>query len=210
MHWNGSRWRVVPTPSARPSPATGSPYADLTAIDAASPDDIWAVGEAGNVAPVGQSVTVIQHWDGARWRRIPSPNQAARNGKHFDLLFGVAAVSNHDVWAVGDWNGRWPGFGGGGDHALLEHWDGTRWRLADPGVGGRSILYGVTRADEGMLAVGDRGLPWSTLALRGDGRWRIASPAPGSLADVARAPDGTLWVAGQRDGQAMSAICAPG
>jgi hypothetical protein len=209
LHWDGSHWRAVRTPSPRPSPATGSPYTDLSDVDALRPDDVWAVGQAGNVAPVGQTETIAVHWDGHRWRHVPTANRPTSDGRRFNILFGVAAVSSDDVWAVGDWNGRWPGFGGGGDHALLEHWDGHRWGLVDSGVGGRSILYGVTGLGTGVLAVGDRGIPWRTLALRGAASWHAASPTPGSLADVATAPDGTRWVAGQREGQAMSAVCLP-
>ncbi len=129
LHWNGVRWSVIASPSPSPSPLTGHPYATLESVDAVSPSDIWAVGETTNVAPEGQSATLILHWDGTRWSRVPSPDTHSRSHGSFDLLFSVDAAGPHNVWAAGSWNSLVPGFGGGGDHALLEHWDGSRWRM---------------------------------------------------------------------------------
>jgi hypothetical protein len=60
-------------------------------------------------------VTFLQHWDGARWTVVPSPNQAGAN-----TIRGIAAIDSHDVWAVGASQGA----------PLVMHWDGTRWQLA--------------------------------------------------------------------------------
>ena len=53
LHWNGSSWRRV----ASPSPAS---YSTLTGISATSASNAWAVGYAG-------SRTVILHWNGRSW-----------------------------------------------------------------------------------------------------------------------------------------------
>jgi hypothetical protein len=50
---------------------------------------MWAVGGTG-------SGTLILHWDGAHWTRLPSPNIGASDG-----LNAVAASSASNIWAVG-------------------------------------------------------------------------------------------------------------
>ena len=37
-------------------------------------------------------------WDGAQWVRVPSPNPGAGGSR----LFGVAALSDDNAWAVGE------------------------------------------------------------------------------------------------------------
>jgi len=104
-HWDGSRWRVVPSP---PIKALDS---DLSALAALSAHDVWAVGGFGDDPAPG--ATLIEHWDGHRWRVVPSP-QGLPTG-----LWAVAAVAARDVWAVGA--------------GLTAHWDGTRWSaVSDP------------------------------------------------------------------------------
>jgi hypothetical protein len=54
------------------------------------PSDAWAVGEANNQ-------TLIVHWDGVAWSRVPSPN-----GLGFSSgLSGVVAVSPNDAGSSG-------------------------------------------------------------------------------------------------------------
>lgn len=53
---------------------------------AVSPGDAWAVG--------GTALTLIDHWDGNRWRVFPSPNVEGE-------LHAVTAITPCDVWAVG-------------------------------------------------------------------------------------------------------------
>ncbi len=61
------------------------------------------------------------------WRTISSPNV----GTSTNFLNGVAAISNNNVWAVGT-----TGNGNGG-LTLVEHWDGTQWKvLTSPNVKG--------------------------------------------------------------------------
>jgi hypothetical protein len=49
---------------------------------------------------------------------------ATPNVGKFDLLRGIAAISPRDVWAVGIH------LAGNSERALVEHWDGMRWRVA--------------------------------------------------------------------------------
>ena len=55
----------------------------------ASAADTWAVGSTG-------TGTLILHWDGSHWTRVPSP---APGGSA--ELFAVAASSASNIWAVG-------------------------------------------------------------------------------------------------------------
>ncbi|HUS16131.1 MAG TPA: S-layer homology domain-containing protein, partial [Chloroflexia bacterium] len=90
VHWNGSTWSVVPANSSHI-------FNDLRAVSAAAPDDIWAVGLATDCDLCLEFRTLIQHWNGATWSEVPSPD----GSNEFDRLFGVVAVSSSDVWTVG-------------------------------------------------------------------------------------------------------------
>src|SRR5690349_10837610 len=60
-HWNGTRWSIVPVPTA----ALGV----LESVSATSASDVWAVG-AGQQS--GQS-TVALHFNGSSWKLVPVP-----------------------------------------------------------------------------------------------------------------------------------------
>lgn len=130
-HWNGVAWKMQPSPNPG-----GSAHSDrLAEVAGTSPTDAWAVGHYrdGNA-----NRTLIEHSDGAAWRVQPSPNLGGiPNGQ----LYGVAATSSTDVWAVGHyWNGS-------ASQALIEHWNGTAWTVQpSPNRGGSSrinSLFGV-------------------------------------------------------------------
>ena len=210
VHWDGARWRIVPSPSPSPRSLTGRAYAILESVAVAADDDVWAVGSTSNVAPVGASETLIEHWDGSKWRRVPSPNHRSRAGIPYNLLFSVAAAGPDDVWAVGSWNSRWPGYGGGGDNPLAERWNGRRWRITPMRTPtDRAILYQVVTTRQAVLAVGDQDNPYRTLVeQRADGRWSAASSQDGSLAGLA-ADSGGLWAVGARGRRTLALRCAP-
>lgn len=117
--------RFVPGTLATP---VGGPVLDFTragvsAMSAASRSDAWIVG------------SVAWHWDGRAWRTVPLPKGRLD-------LWSVAAVAPDDAWTVG----------ARGDgtlarsHALIEHWNGTRWSAARlPRLPG-SFLFGVSAA----------------------------------------------------------------
>jgi hypothetical protein len=122
-HWDGTRWRVVPTPGipVRPIPALRAltTSGSLAGVAALSSHDVWAVGTTGNALLGVSGDTLVVHWDGRRWRVVPSPRVRGQ-------LTGVAAVAARDVWAAGS---REPNPGESGTQPLMEHWDGTRWQL---------------------------------------------------------------------------------
>lgn len=73
---------------------------------------IWAVGYAPGLA----GSTLILHWNGTIWEQVPSPNPTLGHGEY---LVGVAAISARNAWAVG--------YAGGGQQALMVHWNGVSW-----------------------------------------------------------------------------------
>src|SRR5262245_10821484 len=120
-HWNGSAWKVVPTPS----PDTDINF--LRAVSAASPGDVWAVGFTGGN-------TFILHWSGTTWTQVPSPSPSSNTND----LSGVAAVSATDAWAVGQF------FGTTSAEPLVLHWNGQKWlQTAAPAPGSDGVLSAV-------------------------------------------------------------------
>ncbi len=113
-HWNGVRWRVVPSLS----PGTGKGRDNvLYGVAAVSRADVWAVGSysSGPDALTATTFGLIEHWNGTRWSRVPCPCSHSENG--VPSLAGIAAVSRSDIWAVGSGVGR----------PLIVHWNGKKW-----------------------------------------------------------------------------------
>jgi len=138
-----SGWNVIPSPNHGPN---GN---NLDGISAVSANDIWAVGTyQSNTSPFAVQ-TLTEHWDGSAWSTVPSPNSGGST--YYNYLYGVAAVSANDVWAVGYYNN------GTAARTLILHWDGTGWGLvSSPNHGSSSNeLYGVTAvAANNVWAVG--------------------------------------------------------
>ena len=143
-HWNGTSWQVVSSPNVAGSSGSG-----LVSVVAVSATNVWAAGGYANSRGVGQ--TLIEHWNGTSWQVVSSPNVA---GSDTNSLYGVAAVSAHDIWAVGFYSPTPTGAA----LTLIEHWNGTSWQVvSSPNVGSRdNFLLGVTRvpSSSSLWAVG--------------------------------------------------------
>jgi hypothetical protein len=158
-HWNGSKWKVIPSRNSR------RPVDVLNGAAAISSNDVWAVGYDRTAA--GNYHTLMEHWDGSSWSVSPID--------HVGYLTSVAAASSNDAWAVGSTNyvGR----------GLLEHWNGTTWtatRLPDT-----AFLRSVTVvAPNDVWAVGQLSINPSagdlTFAVHYNGhRWvQVPTPSP--------------------------------
>ena len=106
----------------------------LFGVSGTSPQDIWAVGHA----EVPQWQNLAQHWDGANWTLVTTPNvggvQAANS------LNSVAAISPDYVLAAGL---------GNGNQTLVERWDGQQWIVVpspnapDTAMFGWNALLGI-------------------------------------------------------------------
>lgn len=123
QHWDGKSWTQVASPGPTSASGRGSLDYSLSAIDAVSPTDAWAVGSYLYYAANGNHTyhTLVLHWDGAAWTQVPSPNPGG--SRHASYLYGVAAASADDVWAVGRFGRRGRGM------PLVEHWDGDSWHV---------------------------------------------------------------------------------
>src|SRR5207248_9741641 len=141
--WNGRAWRIVSAPDP------GTVRNTLTGISAIGAGDIWAVGTRSlDSAPSNPHTNgLVEHWTGGAWHVIPTP----RSSSHNFTLHAVAAVSRTDVWAAGDDTD----LSTGRDHVLVEHWNGTRWRVvAVPRPSGPdNFLTGITAFGRRVWAV---------------------------------------------------------
>jgi hypothetical protein len=143
----------------------------LDAVSMPAPGKAWAVGyfENGRF----QQQTLIEHFDGNVWSVVPSPSPGALQ----NILYGVAAISDSDVWAVGaeqDANGPW--------HTLTEHWDGSSWSVVnavDAGSSGNQLYAVKALASNNVYAVGQQagaGFPNQALIEHWNGRaWSVVS-----------------------------------
>jgi hypothetical protein len=188
-HWNGTTWRIVPSPN----PANGGPTTTnaLTSVVALSATNAWAVGFYEKRTTDFR--TLVLHWNGSRWSVVPSPNSGAGE----NALLAVAARNRTDIWAVGYHRAR----PDGSRQTLTVHWGGARWRIVhspSAGSGDGDLLFGAAFDPAGSAwAVGtDPKAFSSTLAMRhtasgwsvtptvdpGDGDrflQAVAAPAPG-------------------------------
>jgi Bacterial Ig-like domain (group 3) len=163
LHWNGTAWTQVHSPS----PSSVS-YNELHGVSAVSGSDAWAVGFY-DVNEIGGSKTLILHWNGTAWTQVQSPNPSCPDYYYSDnSLYGVSARSGSDAWAVGDYGDCT--FATGPADTLVAHWNGTAWVNAsaiptstrvssssNPVTTGRPVTYTATVAPKGTVAPGPQG-----------------------------------------------------
>jgi hypothetical protein len=219
LHWDGKGWRVARqwrqgqitgltaisgsdvwtfgTPVGEPS-ALGTWHFDGTAwrrvpglaqsiyrASAVSHSDIWAISANPGA---GQ----IMRYDGQLWRPERT-GQVLAGVQPRDIL----AVSNRDVWVVGNQIGK-----DGSPYLVLAHWDGARWsrlvsglpawagRLA-PGPHG-DVLVTATPANAAAI-----GLILHASAHGWGATIAVRSGLGSGVTDVALAPGtGSLWATG--------------
>ena len=73
----------------------------LQGVAATSGTNAWAVGAYLSETKYLTHETLIEHWDGAAWTVVPSPNVGTGDND----LYGVAALATSisSAWAVGDY-----------------------------------------------------------------------------------------------------------
>jgi hypothetical protein len=133
-HWNGQRWRVVPTPD--------DPTADFNLVESLavrSPADAWAaVATEGNT-----NGDFFTRWNGKTWQKV-----AGFANLHGEIaLNGLAIVSPAQSWVAGGYQG-----------ILTGRWDGTSWqRVPTPAPGkAANLLEAITTVpgSNELIAVG--------------------------------------------------------
>ena len=172
----------------------------LQGVSGTSASSAWAVGYDVVASLPVYSVSVILHWNGTNWARVPSPDPGGGTNVY---LNAVTSLSPTDAWAVGYYTTT-----AGKTQALAAHWNGTRWTLVtapNPAKGGFLDLDGVSAASPSdVWAVGTYGNQ-KTLALHWNGTsWtQEATPSPGytgnALSAVAVVSPSAAWAVGSYD-----------
>jgi len=109
QHWNGAQWSIVPSPSP------DDQVNELRGVAALAANDVWAVGYSFGTQSQTNIDTLVLHWDGLHWSEVASPNVLGVANQ----LFGIAAISTNDIWAVG--------YAGGAPLAM--RWNGSAWNM---------------------------------------------------------------------------------
>ena len=195
QRWNGTSWMIVSSPNP------GTIGNSLLGVTAAAPNDIWAVGWKNS----GDGLqSLLLHYDGTRWAEeeaVPKP------GTGDNVLTGISAVSNDDIWATGYYVDDTQ------YKTLTLHYDGTTWSHvpSSNGANGTNILMGIGASSptnawavgfEYRAALGHYvastqhwdGSGWTAFpsAISGDGTQESA------MFDVAKAPGTSqVWAAGR-------------
>lgn len=175
------------------------PAGALYAVSVLSHDRAWAVGEQARDQDT--SVALVEAYDGARWapQHISPPRDAAGSS-----LSGVDAVSADDVWAVGYYTT------GDDSRPLVEHWNGSRWRMAkSPSPSGASLAAVAGAAASDVWAAGRAaGQP---LLEHWDGqRWSIVDfpSAPGTTPRSGGGGGGAVRQQGSGELTSLSVVAA--
>jgi tripartite motif-containing protein 71 len=120
--------------AATPSGAAGK---SLSGVSCLSANDCMAVGYYTNAG--GANQTLVEHWDGASWQVVASPNPA---GVLESRLEGVSCTASTNCTAVGYSQPSSTSFS-----TLIERWNGTSWSIVtspNPTGYAKSYLYGVS------------------------------------------------------------------
>lgn len=201
-HWDGVSWHIVPTPDK----TTLRDDYHLTAVDALSAHEVWAVGSHRYIPESGildgHTTTYIMRYDGNAWSAVPSPSPTTAGS--VGVLTDVDMVSATDGWAVGS-RGSMDGNLHVTDNApLIMRWQAGQWtQMAIPPMLGYLNAVHASAADD-VWAVGNAGLVDSRpLVMHWDGiEWSVMdSPAfsvHGWLNDVTSVSGTDVWAVGQR------------
>jgi hypothetical protein len=192
-HFDGTRWTAYPLPNI------GQQENALYAVSMPGPGLAWAVGYY--VSGKFQQQTLIEHFNGSVWSVVPSPSPGALQ----NILYGVAAITDSDVWAVGaqqDAAGLW--------HTLTEHWNGTAWsavNAVDNGSNGNQLFGVKALATNNVYAVGQQAgsaFPNEALIEHWNGStWSVVTsptdPSASALTLGITATASTLTIVGQQE-----------
>jgi Phosphoesterase family len=166
-HFDGKRWTAYPLPDV------GLNENSLLAVSMLPSGNTWAVGYFVN--SVYKQKTLVEHFDGTTWSVVSSPSPGDRQ----NILYGVVAIADDDVWAVGaeqDASALW--------HTLSEHWDGNKWSVVptvDAGSSGNQFYAVTAVSSSSVYATGQQGgagFPNEVLTERWDGSAWSVLPTP--------------------------------
>jgi hypothetical protein len=162
-HFDGTKWSVVSVPHI-----TGG---ELTDIAVVSPSDMWAVGA---VSGATTQAALTLHLIGQQWSRVSAPAAG---------LQAVTALAGNNVWAAGAQLGR---------STVIEHWNGTAWKIVtSPNTGSGSLLNSISAISPndiwaaGCSNCGDVGGSAPALLEHWDGTGWSINPAPVQFGGIA-------------------------
>lgn len=184
VEWNGSAWKVVPSPN--PSTAGG-----LDAVSGVAGGGVWAVGtEVDFSTGIGESQPMAMHWDGTAWTAAPAIGTAPDTFGSTGTFLGVVAVTASRVVVVG--------FGSSQADSLVAHlcafavrdtgFDPSSAKVSGPGAAAYWVLPASDTSDH-ELADGS-----------GFGLFNSGSKAPGSAYAFTFPASGTFLVTDRSDG----------
>ncbi len=178
LHWDGHSW----TRQGGSAAVAGF----LSAVATAPGDKAWAVGGT-NEALSGKAL--VLGWNGAGWAQQPTPGGPG--------LFGVAATSADDVWAVG--------FRVAYNKPLIAHWNGSSW-TSSPAPAVTTGFYHITATSASQAWAtgywGGGGTPGPVIAHRNGSVWKtykVPSTVEynaGNLGGISALSDGQAWAVG--------------
>jgi hypothetical protein len=137
-HWNGTSWAVVPSANPVLGPAARR-QDQLSGIAVLNAKNAWAVG---GVVAVTKTATIVEHWDGHKWKAVVSPRPSGNSE-----LAAVAASSATSVWAVGETTSS--------QHirSVIEHYTGKKWYLMkSPNPGAEATVLDSVAASNAKRA----------------------------------------------------------
>ena len=195
--WRDGVWQVIPS-----LPGTTNHLMVFESVYALASNDVWAVGWDRDYSISSRPVSsLVAHYDGSTWTRVPSPNPRTRN-----IMYGVLGLSSTNVWAVGVAQNVSSGIE---EDSLMMRWNGTSWTTVttpEGELGSSDRLLSVAAVSASSLwGIGYYNSPTSGLTepllLHWDGSSVVKNPAP-DLAESAvlfgasASPGGTVWAVG--------------
>jgi hypothetical protein len=180
LHYDGISWSVVSSPNVVQAQDN-----DFRSVTCTSSVDCWAVGyySIGNPAlPGGTTIpqTLIEHWDGASWTVVNSPNSSPAEN---NALNSVTCASAANCWAVGNSSSQV-----NGNLSLIEHYDGVSWSIVsslNPSPANNNVPLGVTcvsAADCWLAGYYENGVVQSLVEHYDGASWNLISSANTSSA----------------------------
>jgi len=179
-HWNGRSWTAVS------SPVLQNP-GQLTAVAKFS-GGIWAVGASRQTTGGPHRTHLILRVTGSNVRTVPTPRPDPGS------LFGVAATSASNAWAVGYITAGPP---------LILHWNGTVWKRSPLPRHARGVITAVDATSATNAWAIDTSSHGNSRIWHWNGtRWsRVATPAIAAdtyvLNGVAAISARNAWAVGQ-------------
>jgi hypothetical protein len=133
VHYNGTRWSIVPSPDGLGTLTDG-------------PEGVWATLTATD-QHTGEAITTIYERQSGAWVKMPAPTAG---GEPLPVS-AIGGDSPTDVFAVGG------GQGASANHGIVAHWDGSTWTVVEDAsrFGYQDALEGVAASSPSdVIAVG--------------------------------------------------------